>query len=49
MCAFLPSLEAMLGYQEGEIGDRPEEWFDRIHDADRERVKKEIFRSSKKA
>ena len=32
----------MLGYQEGEIGDRPEEWFDRIHDADRERVKKEI-------
>ena len=34
--------KAMLGYQEGEIGDRPEEWFDRIHDADRERVKKEI-------
>ena len=34
--------KAMLGYQEGEIGDRPEEWFARIHDADRERVKKEI-------
>src|SRR5881398_1155273 len=34
--------KAMLGYQEGEIGDRPEEWFDRIHDADRERVKQEI-------
>jgi len=34
--------KAMLGYQEGEIGDRPAEWFDRIHDADRERVKKEI-------
>src|SRR5258708_1738160 len=34
--------KAMLGCQEGEIGDRPEEWFDRIHDADRERVKEEI-------
>src|SRR5437660_3319834 len=37
-----PRWKAMLGYQEGEIGDRPEEWFDRIHDADRERVKGEI-------
>src|SRR6195256_6752495 len=34
--------KSMLGYEEGEIGDRPEEWFDRIHDADRERVKEEI-------
>ena len=34
--------KAMLGYQESEIGTSPEEWFDRIHDADRERVKKEI-------
>ena len=34
--------KAMLGHQESEIGDRPEEWFDRIHDADRERVKEEI-------
>jgi diguanylate cyclase (GGDEF)-like protein/PAS domain S-box-containing protein len=32
----------MLGYQEGQIGNAPEEWFDRIHDADRERVKEEI-------
>src|SRR3984893_15772947 len=32
----------MLGYQESQIGDKPEEWFDRIHDADRERVKEEI-------
>ena len=39
---FSPRWKAMLGYQEGEIGERPEEWFDRIHDADRERVKKEI-------
>jgi len=39
---FSPRWKAMLGYQEGEIGDKPEEWFDRIHDADRERVKEEI-------
>ena len=39
---FSPRWKAMLGHQEGEIGDRPEEWFDRIHDADRERVKDEI-------
>jgi diguanylate cyclase (GGDEF)-like protein/PAS domain S-box-containing protein len=39
---YSPRWKAMLGYQEGEIGKRPEEWFDRIHDADRERVKKEI-------
>jgi DNA-binding response OmpR family regulator len=36
---FSPRWKAMLGYQEDQIGDRPEEWFDRIHDADRERVK----------
>src|SRR5438309_3799984 len=29
--------KSMLGYQEGEIGDKPDEWFNRIHDADRER------------
>src|SRR5437660_1257585 len=33
---------AMLGCQEGEVGGGPKEWFDRIHDADRERVKHEI-------
>src|SRR3977135_1406346 len=32
----------MLGYQESEIGDNPNEWFDRIHDADRERVNEEV-------
>src|SRR5258708_32101312 len=32
----------MLGYQETEIGNRPEEWLDRIHVVDRERVKDEI-------
>jgi diguanylate cyclase (GGDEF)-like protein/PAS domain S-box-containing protein len=39
---FSPRWKAMLGYQEDQIGDKPEEWFDRIHDADRERVKEEI-------
>ena len=39
---FSPRWKAMLGYQEAQIGDRPEEWFERIHDADRERVKEEI-------
>src|SRR3981189_1173401 len=39
---FSPRWKAMLGYQEGEVGDKPEDWFDRIHDADRERVKEEI-------
>ncbi len=34
--------KAMLGYHDDEIGDKPEEWLDRIHDADRERVKEEI-------
>src|SRR5213596_3002324 len=34
--------KAMLGCQEGEVGGTPEEWFDRIHEADRERVKQEI-------
>src|SRR5947208_2434541 len=39
---FSPRWKSMLGYQEDQIGDRPEEWFGRIHDADRERVKEEI-------
>src|ERR1700724_2844361 len=34
--------KAMLGYQESEIEDKPEEWFGRMHEADRERVKQEI-------
>jgi len=34
--------KSMLGYQESEIGDKPDEWFNRIHDADRERVNQEI-------
>jgi diguanylate cyclase (GGDEF)-like protein/PAS domain S-box-containing protein len=39
---FSPRWKTMLGYQQDEIGNRPEEWMDRIHVADRERVKDEI-------
>ena len=39
---FSPRWKSMLGYDDEEIGNRPEEWFDRIHVADRERVQKEI-------
>jgi diguanylate cyclase (GGDEF)-like protein/PAS domain S-box-containing protein len=31
--------KSMLGYHEVEISDSPREWFDRIHEADRENVK----------
>jgi diguanylate cyclase (GGDEF)-like protein/PAS domain S-box-containing protein len=39
---YSPRWKIMLGYQEAEIGDSPAEWLDRIHVADRERVKDEI-------
>jgi diguanylate cyclase (GGDEF)-like protein/PAS domain S-box-containing protein len=39
---FSPRWKSMLGWRENEIGDSPEEWFNRIHDADRERVQEEI-------
>ena len=39
---YSPRWKIMLGHQEAEIGSRPEEWLDRIHVADRERVKDEI-------
>jgi diguanylate cyclase (GGDEF)-like protein/PAS domain S-box-containing protein len=39
---FSPRWKAMLGCQDDEIVDKPDEWFDRIHEADRERVKEEI-------
>jgi diguanylate cyclase (GGDEF)-like protein/PAS domain S-box-containing protein len=34
--------KAMLGYQEEELSDKPEEWFERVHHADHERMKEEI-------
>src|ERR1700756_1602713 len=39
---FSPRWKNMLGYQENEIGDKPEEWLGRVHDADRGRGKEEI-------
>jgi len=39
---FSPRWKSMLGFQESEIAENPEEWFNRIHDADRARVKEEI-------
>jgi diguanylate cyclase (GGDEF)-like protein/PAS domain S-box-containing protein len=39
---YSPRWKAMLGWEEDEIGDKPEEWFSRIHEGDRERVKQEI-------
>lgn len=39
---FSPRWKAMLGWRENEVGDSPDEWFNRIHDADRERVQGEI-------
>jgi diguanylate cyclase (GGDEF)-like protein/PAS domain S-box-containing protein len=37
-----PRWKSMLGYLETEVGDHPEEWFDRIHEADRQRVERAI-------
>jgi diguanylate cyclase (GGDEF)-like protein/PAS domain S-box-containing protein len=39
---FAPRWKAMIGYLEDEIGDKPEEWLERIHHADQERTKEEI-------
>ncbi|HEY9805475.1 MAG TPA: PAS domain S-box protein, partial [Candidatus Obscuribacterales bacterium] len=34
--------QSMLGYQEGEISSNPEEWFNRVHPEDVERLKAQI-------
>jgi diguanylate cyclase (GGDEF)-like protein/PAS domain S-box-containing protein len=39
---FSPRWKAMVGFKENEIGDQPDEWINRIHEADRERVKQEL-------
>jgi len=41
--------KAMLGCQDDEIGNKPEEWFEHIHEADRDRVKEEIAAHQKGA
>jgi diguanylate cyclase (GGDEF)-like protein/PAS domain S-box-containing protein len=35
---FSPRWKAILGYEEGEVGDRPSEWMDRVHPDDLERL-----------
>jgi diguanylate cyclase (GGDEF)-like protein/PAS domain S-box-containing protein len=39
---FSPRWKSMLGYHEDEIGDKLEQWLDRIHDSDRKRVQCEL-------
>jgi diguanylate cyclase (GGDEF)-like protein/PAS domain S-box-containing protein len=39
---FSPRWKSMLGYHEDEVGDKLEEWLDKVHDSDRERVKAEL-------
>jgi diguanylate cyclase (GGDEF)-like protein/PAS domain S-box-containing protein len=39
---FSPRWKAMLGFDEGEIGQHPKEWFSRLHPADSSRVKRQI-------
>nr|WP_290220982.1 EAL domain-containing protein [Trichocoleus desertorum] len=39
---FSPRWKSMLGYQEGEIGSFPEEWFSRVHPEDVERLKAQM-------
>ena len=39
---FSPRWKSMLGYEEGEIGNKPEEWFNRIHPEDLDRVKRAV-------
>ena len=39
---FSPRWKNMLGWREDEIGESADEWFNRIHDADRKRVQEEI-------
>jgi len=41
--------KAMLGCQDDEIGNKPEEWFEHIHEADRDRVREEIAAHQKGA
>lgn len=39
---FAPRWKSLLGFAENEIGDRPEEWFDRVHPEDRDRLLEDI-------
>lgn len=39
---FSPRWQAMLGYEEGVIGNQPEEWFSRLHAHDQEQLRSAI-------
>ncbi|MBK4731540.1 EAL domain-containing protein [Oxynema sp. CENA135] len=39
---FSPRWKSLLGYEEAEIGNQPQEWFDLIHEDDRERILEQI-------
>jgi diguanylate cyclase (GGDEF)-like protein/PAS domain S-box-containing protein len=39
---FSPRWKSMLGYEEGDIGNKPEEWFERIHPEDLDRVRRAV-------
>lgn len=39
---FSPRWKQMLGYDDNEVSKSPDEWFDRIHMDDREKVRKEL-------
>jgi diguanylate cyclase (GGDEF)-like protein/PAS domain S-box-containing protein len=41
---FSPRWKSMLGYEDGRIGSTPNDWFSKIHPADREQVEKGIGR-----
>ena len=40
---FSPRWKGMFGYEEGEIGTDPDEWFDRIHPDERESTQRAVF------
>jgi diguanylate cyclase (GGDEF)-like protein/PAS domain S-box-containing protein len=41
--SFSARWKTMLGYSEQEIGDKPEEWFERIHPGDREELQSRLL------
>jgi diguanylate cyclase (GGDEF)-like protein/PAS domain S-box-containing protein len=39
---FSPRWKEMLGYEEAEIGNRPEDWFNKVHPADLDNLRKDL-------
>ncbi len=46
---FAPRWKAMLGYADDEVGDRPDEWLDRVHPDDLERLRARDRRPPRRA